>query len=164
MRKGSTMSKRQIKDVEKWMKKFGVIEIPEAALNFSLARIGMTRDKYNDAFVMKREGDNQVGIFFGNTGNKDETYIGAMHELGHIALKHESEPIWHRHIGYVSDKMLRQEIEAWEWAFDHSIVQPNDKIVLHMMKNLSSYTDNYFALRNKYPSGFMKFLEGIPHP
>lgn len=132
---------KQEKHVRKLMSEMNVVEIPLGQLKSSLKIHGMKFDPKNDAFVMKRAWDGQIGIYFSDTGNPDTSYIAAMHELGHIALKHESEPLWHRRAGIVSDKMLSQEIEAWEWAFENSVTPINDEILLHMYKNLSTYTD-----------------------
>jgi len=148
----------QKKHIERLIKKHKVFQIPEDMLVKSLVRLGITHKPKDAAYVMTNQ-SGKLGIYFSYTGNSDKTYIGAMHEFGHIANQHEATP-WVEHcLGIVSDELLKKEVEAWEWAFANSVTPINDTMVLHMLNSLFTYTFRWAEIDGQSEfSGWRKIL------
>lgn len=55
----------------------------------------------------------------------DVHYVIALHELGHFLGPHQGitqeDRQAYRAYGYVGPSMLAQEIDAWQWAYDHAM-------------------------------------------
>lgn len=84
-----------------------------------------------------RSGDEQTDVRLthidpNNYDSSEAGYFTALHELGHQILKHgQEEP----------EKIIQNEIEAWEWAVAHANRFPSDDTICFMLDNLSTYTD-----------------------
>jgi len=59
------------------------------------------------------------------------TYFTALHELGHAALNRPG--------GQSDEQVLDEEIDAWKWAFDKSIVTPTPSVHEYIEALLDQY-------------------------
>lgn len=66
-------------------------------------------------------------------------YFIALHEIGHQVLGH-------RNSEQEIEQVVENEIEAWAWAFEKSIIEPTDDVYMDMMNSLGTYTDDLYKV------------------
>jgi hypothetical protein len=59
-------------------------------------------------------------------------YFTALHEIGHVVLEHSLR-------GAAGDVMVRQEEDAWRWAIEQALVEPDDVVTDDIRHALGSY-------------------------
>src|SRR5262245_55175083 len=77
------------------------------------------------------------------------TYLVALHEMGHV-------------VGPNPSLRLSQEVEAWKWALDHSVVEPTPASYRSIHRSLVSYSRRQERWASmKRPEDFDRFLEDV---
>lgn len=75
-------------------------------------------------------------------GNSHLAYFAGLHELGHIAKGHVDS--WKALHSRYTIRTLDAEAEAWEWALEHSIIEPSGRVLDYIRTEwLGSYADQY---------------------
>ncbi len=70
----------------------------------------------------------------------EAAYLVGLHELGHIFYGHtQGRPPHTDKIHYFENGVLRSEAEAWEYALDHSLIEPSEEDRDMMLKCFQSY-------------------------
>lgn len=77
-----------------------------------------------------------------NEPTEETKYFTYLHELAHHALKHHDMPWSWKSKG----QFVKEEIEAWDWAWHKSLGSPSDEAVCYMLDCLSTYTDDAAGL------------------
>lgn len=65
-----------------------------------------------------------------------QRYLTALHEVGHVAERHHGNT-------ETPANRLREEYEAWAWAFKHAKITPTDDEIEHAVDCLASYHRHY---------------------
>lgn len=77
------------------------------------------------------------------------SYFVALHELGHI-------------VGPNPRLRLSQEVAAWKWALDNSIIDPPRSVYRHIAKCLDAYFWRAFHRRGmRIPDDFAPFYQQV---
>ncbi len=66
-------------------------------------------------------------------------YFIALHEIGHQVLGHANSE-------QGIEQVVENEIAAWEWALEHSLIDATDDVYLMMMDSVGTYTDNLYQV------------------
>jgi hypothetical protein len=79
-----------------------------------------------------------------NIGSKVLSYYIMLHELGHVYHGHtQGRPPFENKLRYFENGILRSEAEAWKFALDNAIIEPNQKDVDFMIHNcIMSYYES----------------------
>lgn len=76
------------------------------------------------------------------------TYLIAMHEIGHIAVRPEPK------------LRLSQEVAAWQWALDNSAIEPTAATYRSIVRRLESYARRAAHWKSmQRPPEFDEFLD-----
>lgn len=70
-------------------------------------------------------------------------YFIGLHEIGHQALGHVNADEDDFEV------VVENEINAWKWALEHSIIEPTDAVYCDMMAALLTYTDHLEQINRK---------------
>jgi hypothetical protein len=77
------------------------------------------------------------------------TYLTALHELAHV-------------VGPNPDRRLEQEIAAWKWALDNSVIEPTPatyRSILRCLENYRSRAERWASM--VIPGGYDEYLEEL---
>lgn len=88
----------------------------------------------------KTRGDRARHIYIGQLAGPTD-YFSALHEIGHIVCGHRGHPP-------ETPQCLRDEVEAWQWAFDHAKMQPPTRA----RHDISGFILTYIAAQKTRPS------------
>jgi hypothetical protein len=96
----------------------------------------------------RRRYPQRSSVVLGWSAREPIAYWIALHELGHQALDHPTR------YGFTpSSTILREECDAWDWAFDASPVPPGERSIKYIETCLRAYMDVYPGHRHKTKVG-----------